>query len=102
MIRQSTDKIHISLKVIKLLFAHGGSVGEGQLLHYAVWRKQPDRESFMQREPFGIGKLLLDWGADIRAKDTRGQRPYERARAEGHTTAASRLLPSSPQMDNPL
>ncbi|KAF2209723.1 hypothetical protein CERZMDRAFT_100130 [Cercospora zeae-maydis SCOH1-5] len=124
-----------SLKVIELLFAHGGSVREGQLLHYAIWRERADRvavteyllqqgapvnaimyhehqESFIQREPFGIGtplhdaaavgdieviELLLDWGADVLARDTRGRLPHERARAKGHTVAAGRLLPSLSQ-----
>ncbi|PPJ61258.1 hypothetical protein CBER1_11898 [Cercospora berteroae] len=120
-----------SFEVIKLLFAHGGNAQQGQLLHYAVWRKQTDRlavmkylvqqgaevnqmmyyndrESFVQREPFGIGtplhdaaaagdleviNLLLGCGADVLARDTRGRLAYERAQANGNTIAA-RLLQS--------
>lgn len=68
------------------------------------------QDSFIQREPFGIGtplhdaaavgdleviQLLLDYGADNLAKDTRGRLAYERAQAKGHTIAAGLLHPSS-------
>ncbi|KAI5366170.1 Putative ankyrin repeat-containing domain superfamily [Septoria linicola] len=120
---------HSPLDVIEMLFAKGGNVNEGQLLHYAMWRQQADRsavvkyilqqgadinalmyrdhrESFVHREPFGIGaplheaaaagdveviKLLLDNGADKSVRDTRGRLPYERAQQEGHTVAVELL-----------
>lgn len=72
--------------VIQILFGCGGSVKEGQLLHFAIWRDKPDRlavvkyiiqqgapinelmyhqhpSSFRQRERFGLGTPLHDAAA---------------------------------------
>jgi hypothetical protein len=69
-----------------MLFANGGSIKHGQLLHYAIWRKQNDRlavvdyilekgapvnavmyhdklDSYLQREAFGLGTPLHDAAA---------------------------------------
>ncbi|KAI4282820.1 MAG: hypothetical protein L6R35_005305 [Caloplaca aegaea] len=45
------------LDIINLLFDHGGSIEHGQLLHFALKRRHPDRIAVMQ--------LLLDKGAPI-------------------------------------
>lgn len=75
------------------------------------------QESFIQREPFGIGtplhdaaavgdveviQLLLDYGADILEKDTRGRLAYDRAQAKGHTIVAGLLHPSSQNEESGL
>nr|POE54515.1 serine/threonine-protein phosphatase 6 regulatory ankyrin repeat subunit c [Quercus suber] len=118
------------LSVIELLFANGGNVKNGQLLHYAIWRDLDDRvaivkyllekgtpvdavmynnepNSYLQREAFGLGsplhdaaaigdvdvlRLLIDRGADLRMRDTRGHLAYERAQANNHELAARFLL----------
>lgn len=118
------------LSVIELLFANGGNIKNGQLLHYAIWRDRDDcfaivkyllekgapvnavmysnePNSFLQREAFGLGsplhdaaatgdlnvlRLLVDRGADVRLRDTRGHLPYERAQANNHELAAQFLL----------
>jgi ankyrin repeat protein len=46
-------------EIIELLFEHGGSIANGQLLHFAVHRNQPDCLDILQ--------LLLDKGCDINA-----------------------------------
>lgn len=45
--------------VIELLFAHGGSIERGQLLHHAIWRQQDDRME--------VVKYLLEKGANVNA-----------------------------------
>ena len=45
------------MATIKLLFAHGGSIEHGQLLHYAVRRNINDRPK--------VAQLLIDKGAPI-------------------------------------
>lgn len=72
--------------VIQRLFAQGGTVRHGQLLHFSIWRDKPDRlavveyilqkgapinalmfhdhpSSFKQRERFGLGTPLHDAAA---------------------------------------
>ncbi|KAF2216112.1 hypothetical protein CERZMDRAFT_2731, partial [Cercospora zeae-maydis SCOH1-5] len=69
------------LSVVQMLFANGGNVERGQLLHAAIWRKLDDRktmveyvlqrgaavnavlyqnrpEIYLMREPFGLGTPL--------------------------------------------
>lgn len=118
------------LDVVQMLFAHGGSVKHGQLLHYAVWRELEDRsaavryilemgasvnvvmyhnksESYLDRQVFGLGtplhdaaalgdmdvlQILVQKGADVHIRDTRGHLAHERAQANNHGSATKFLL----------
>lgn len=77
-------------------------------MNAVMYSDEPD--SYLQREVFGLGsllhnaaaigdlnvlRLLLDRGADILLRDTRGYLPYERAQANNHNAAAELLLPRS-------
>ncbi|USW59766.1 Putative ankyrin repeat-containing domain superfamily [Septoria linicola] len=88
-----------SVAVIEMLFAHGGTIHCGQLLHWAASRQKDDRlavvnillrkgallnaimyendeDSFIQREPFGLGTPLhvvptrFMWPFAIRSSST--------------------------------
>lgn len=88
-----TDKTPLSaavqkapLAIIEMLFANGGSIEHGQLLHSAIWRKLDDRETvvdyliqkgalvnaiifqnrpktYLLRQAFGLGTPLHDAAA---------------------------------------
>lgn len=45
------------LSVVHMLFANGGDIEQGQLLHAAVWRKLDDRRTMVE--------YLLRKGADV-------------------------------------
>lgn len=47
------------MATIRMLFANGGSVHHGQLLHYAIWRELEDRAA--------VVRYLLDMGALVNA-----------------------------------
>ncbi|PPJ52543.1 hypothetical protein CBER1_10181 [Cercospora berteroae] len=121
-----------SIPVIESLFAQGGDVHRGQLVHWAASRQKDDRtavlkfllqkgatinaimyqndeDSFIQREPFGLGTplhaaaaaghvdvvlLLLERGADIHATDTCGRLAFEIAQENQYYVAADLLRPS--------
>lgn len=90
------------LAMVKYLLEKGAPVNA------VMYTNEP--ESYLQREAFGLGsplhdaaasgdlnvlRLLLDHGADILLRDTRGHLPYERAQSNNHNVAAQLLLPPS-------
>lgn len=122
------------LSVVEMLFANGGDVQRGQLLHAAVWRKLDDRktmveyllqqgaavnavlyhnrpETYLMREPFGLGtplhaaaaigdeelvRTLIRFGAKLDIKDSRGFLAAERAKAKGYNNIAQFLREQAP------
>lgn len=87
------------LTVVKLILQKGAAVNA--ILY------ENDEDSFIQRKPFSLGtplheaarvghldvvQLLLDHGADVTIKDTRGDLPYDVALENGHHFATQLLM----------
>lgn len=87
------------LAVVKLILQKGAAVNS--ILY------ENDEDSFIQRKSFSLGtplheaarvghldvvQLLLDHGADVTIKDTRGDLPYDVALENGHHVATQLLM----------